>query len=32
MIDNAHVETSSFVWLIVGAVLWITLPVAIALI
>lgn len=32
MIDNAHVETSSFAWLIVGAVLWITLPVAIALI
>ena len=32
MIDNAYVETSSFVWLIVGAVLWITLPVAIALI
>ena len=32
MIENAHVEISSFVWLIVGAVLWITLPVAIALI
>ena len=32
MTGNAYVGTSSFVWLIVGAVLWITLPVAIALI
>ena len=28
MIENAHVETASFIWLIVGAVLWIAAPVA----
>ncbi len=32
MIENAHVETASFVWLIIGAVLWIAVPVAAALI
>lgn len=32
MIENAHVETASFIWLIVGAVLWIAVPVAIAII
>ncbi len=32
MIENAHVETASFVWLIAGAVLWIAVPVAAALI
>ena len=30
--ENAHVGAGSFVWLIAGAVLWITVPVAIALI
>lgn len=32
MIENAHVETASFIWLIVGAVLWIAVPAAIAII
>lgn len=32
MIENAHVETASFIWLIVGAVLWIAVPVTIAII
>lgn len=32
MTGNAYVGTSSFVWLIVGAVLWIAVPVAAALI
>lgn len=32
MIENAHVETASFIWLIVGAVLWIAVPMAIAII
>ena len=32
MMENAHVETASFVWLIVGAVLWVAVPVAAALI
>ena len=32
MIENAHVETASFIWLIAGAVLWITVPAAIAII
>lgn len=32
MIENAHVGTASFVWLIAGAVLWIAVPVAAALI
>lgn len=32
MIENAHVETASFVWLIIGVVLWIAVPVATALI
>ena len=27
MIENAHVETASFIWLIVGAVLWIAVPI-----
>ena len=32
MMENAHVETASFVWLIAGLVLWIAVPVAAALI
>ncbi|MBQ6428904.1 MAG: YhfC family intramembrane metalloprotease [Oscillospiraceae bacterium] len=32
MIENAHVGTASFIWLIAGAVLWIAVPVAGALI
>ena len=32
MTENTHVETASFVWLIVGVVLWIAVPVASALI
>ena len=32
MIENAHVETAAFVWLIAGVVLWIAVPVAAALI
>ena len=32
MIENAHVETAAFVWLIAGAMLWIAVPVAAALI
>ncbi len=32
MIENAHVKTTSFIWLIVGAVLWIAVPAAIAII
>ena len=32
MIENAHVETESFVWLIIGVVLWIAVPAAAALI
>ena len=32
MIENAHIGTASFVWLIIGVVLWIALPVALALI
>ena len=32
MIENTHVGTESFVWLIVGTVIWIVVPVAIALI
>ncbi len=32
MIENAHVEAASFVWLIAGVVLWIAVPVAAALI
>ena len=32
MIENAHVETASFIWLIAGAVLWIAVPAAIAII
>ena len=32
MIENAHVETASFVWLILGAVIWIVVPVIIALV
>ena len=32
MIENAHVETAAFVWLIAGAILWIAVPVAAALI
>ena len=31
MIENAHVGTASFIWLIAGAVLWIAVPVAAAL-
>ncbi len=32
MTENAHVETISFIWLIVGTVLWIAVPVAVAII
>ena len=32
MIENAHVGTVSFVWLIIGTVIWFVVPVAIALI
>ena len=32
MIENAHVGTASFVWLIIGVALWIAVPVAAALI
>jgi uncharacterized membrane protein YhfC len=32
MIENAHVGTASFIWLIAGAMLWIAVPVAGALI
>lgn len=32
IIENAHVETASFVWLIIGVVIWIAVPVATALI
>lgn len=32
MIENAHVEAASFVWLTAGVVLWIAVPVAAALI
>lgn len=32
MIENAHVEVASFIWLIVGTVFWIAVPVAIAII
>ncbi len=32
MIENAHVETASFIWLIVGVVLWVAVPVAAAII
>ena len=32
MMENAHVETASFVWLIIGVVLWIAVPAAAALI
>ena len=32
MIENAHVGTASFVWIIVGVALWIAVPVAAALI
>ena len=32
MTENAHVETISFIWLIVGTVLWVAVPVAVAII
>ena len=32
MTENAHVETISFVWLILGTVLWIAAPIAVAII
>lgn len=32
MTENAHVETISFIWLIVGTVLWVAVPVAAAII
>ncbi len=32
MIENAHVGAASFVWLIIGAVIFIAVPVAVALI
>jgi uncharacterized membrane protein YhfC len=32
MIENAHVETAAFVWLIAGVMLWIAVPVAAAII
>lgn len=32
IIENAHVETASFVWLFIGVVIWIAVPVATALI
>lgn len=32
MIENAHVETASFIWLIAGTVLWVAVPVAAAII
>lgn len=32
MLYNTHVDTASFVWLITGAVIWIAIPVVIALI
>lgn len=32
MLNYAHVETASFVWLIIGAIIWIVFPVGIALI
>ncbi len=32
MTENAHVETISFIWLIVGTLLWIAAPIAVAII
>ena len=32
MTENAHVETISFVWLILGTVLWIAAPIAVSII